>query len=137
MFITAILYPGKRMSLTAQTRENAANLLYDKYKEITEQYPLLKNEMFKPKKSKDTFELQFTNGSIIDSLANSQTSKGNRRHELKIEESALVDNITFEDALKPIVEIGRTTKGQMGIISPFELNQKIDFFTTSGFRRKF
>ena len=93
--------------------------------------------MFKPKKSKDTFELQFTNGSIIDSLANAQTSKGNRRHEIKIEESALVDNITFEDALKPIVEIGRTTKGQMGISSPFELNQKIDFFTTSGFRRKF
>lgn len=137
MFISAILYPGKRMSLTAQTRENAANLLKDKYKEITEQYPLLKNEMFRPKQSKDSFELQFTNGSVIDSMANSQSSKGNRRHELKIEESALVDNLTFEDALKPIVEIGRTTKGQMGISSPFELNQKIDFFTTSGFRRKF
>lgn len=137
MFVTAILYPGIKMALTAQTRENAASLLKDKYDEITEQYPLLKNEMFKPKKSKDNFELQFTNGSRIDSLANSQSSKGQRRNGIKVEEAALVDNLTFEDALKPIVEVGRTTKGNLGVVDPLELNQKIDFFTTSGFRRKF
>lgn len=119
------------MSLTAQTKENAAALLNDKYQEIIKQYPLLKNEMYKPKASKDKFELKFINGSRIDSLANAQSSKGQRRNRIQIEESALLDNVTFEDALKPIVEIGRTTVGKLGIINPMELNQNINFFTTS------
>lgn len=134
MFIIAVLYPGITMSLTAQTKANAAELLKDKYDEITRQYPLLKNEMLKPRISKDDFELSFVNGSRIDVLANAQTSKGQRRNRIQIEESALIDNITFEDALKPIVEIGRTTNGKLGVVDPLELNQQINFFTTSGFR---
>lgn len=133
MFVIAILYPGITMSLTAQTRENAAKLLKDKYDEITKQYPLLKNEMLKPKISRDIFELEFVNGSKIDNLANAQSSKGTRRNRIQIEESALIDNDLFEDALKPIVEIGRMTVGS-GIVNPLELNQQINFFTTSGFR---
>ena len=43
-----------------------------------------------------------------------------------------IHNYTFEDALKPIVEIGRTTQGKLGTINPLELNQQINFFTTSG-----
>ena len=134
MFIIAVLYPGITMALTAQTKANAAKLLKDKYDEITRQYPLLKNEMLKPRVSKDDFELSFTNGSRIDVLANAQTSKGQRRNRIQIEESALIDNTTFEDALKPIVEIGRTTQGKLGVPDPQELNQSINFFTTSGFR---
>lgn len=133
-FLVAILYPGITIALSAQTKANAAELLKDKYDEITRQYPLLKNEMYKPKASKDDFELKFTNGSRIDVLANAQTSKGQRRNRIQIEESALIDNYTFEDALKPIVEIGRTTTGKLGMVDPLELNQKIDFYTTSGFR---
>lgn len=135
MFIIAILYPGITMSLTAQTKANAAELLKDKYTEITRQYPLMKNEMFKPRIAKDDFELNFVNGSRIDVLANAQQSKGQRRNRIQIEESALLDNQTFEDALKPIVEIGRTTKGKLGVIDPQELNQSISFYTTAGFRR--
>ena len=134
MFIIAILYPGITMSLTAQTKANAAELLKDKYDEITRQFPLLKNEMYKPRVAKDDFELTFVNGSRIDVLANAQTSKGQRRNRIQIEESALLDAEVFDDALKPIVEIGRTTKGKLGIIDPLELNQQINFFTTSGFR---
>lgn len=134
MFIIAVLYPGITMSLTAQTKANAAELLKDKYDEITRQFPLLKNEMYKPRIAKDDFELNFVNGSRIDVLANAQTSKGQRRNRIQIEESALIDAQTFDDALKPIVEIGRTTRGKLGIIDPLELNQQINFFTTSGFR---
>lgn len=132
MFVIAILYPGITMSLTAQTKANAAELLKDKYDEITRQYPWFKNEMLKPRIAKDDFELTFTNGSRIDVLANAQSSKGQRRNRIQIEESALIDNYTFEDALRPIVEIGRTTQGSLGIADPQELNQQINFFTTSG-----
>ena len=132
MIILAILYPGITMALTAQTKANAAELLKDKYDEIMRQYPLLKNEILKVRQSKDDFELTFVNGSRIDVLANAQSSKGQRRNKIQIEESALIDNYTFEDALKPIVEIGRTTQGKLGTINPLELNQQINFFTTSG-----
>ena len=136
MFIIAILYPGVTLAMTAQTKANAAELLKDKYDEITRQYPLLKNEMYKPKVMKDDFELRFTNGSRIDVLANAQSSKGQRRNRIQIEESALIDNETYEDALKPIVEVGRTTCGKLGVQDPQELNQCVNFFTSSGFRRK-
>ena len=142
MIILAILYPGITMALTAQTKANAAEkdavkknvlkLLKDKYDEIMRQYPLLKNEILKVRQAKDDFELTFVNGSRIDVLANAQSSKGQRRNKIQIEESALIDNYTFEDALKPIVEIGRTTQGKLGTINPLELNQQINFFTTSG-----
>lgn len=134
MFIAAILYPGIQLSMTAQTKGTAADLLQDKYNDIMSKYPLLKNEAYKPKKSKDDFELVFINGSRIDVLANAQQSKGQRRHRMMIEESALLNNEVYEDALKPIVEIGRPTVGTSGMVDPMELNQKNDFFTTSGFR---
>lgn len=122
------------MAMTAQTKANAAELLKDKYDEITRQYPWFKNEILKVRSAKDDFELTFVNGSRIDVLANAQTSKGQRRNRIQIEESALIDNYTFEDALKPIVEIGRTTQGKLGTTDPMEINQAISFFTTSGFR---
>ena len=74
------------------------------------------------------------NGARIDVLANSQNSKGQRRKRINIEESALLDAATFDDALKPIVEVSRYTCGKLAIVNPEELNQQIHFFTTPGWR---
>lgn len=132
--LACMLFPNMEIALTAQTKQNSAELLKSKFDEICKQYPLIKNEVIQTKFSKDDAEILFANGSKLDTLANSQTSKGQRRRRIQIEESALLDNILFEDALEPIVEIGRSTVGGLGIINPEELNQQINFFTTSGFR---
>lgn len=132
--LCCMLFPGIEIALTAQTKQNAASMLEAKYNEICKQYPLIKNEIIKPNFSKDTAYIPFVNGSSLDILANSQQSKGQRRRRLAIEEAALLDNVTFEDALEPIVEVGRATVGELGVINPEELNQQINFFTTSGFR---
>lgn len=135
MFIVAILFPGIELALTAQTKENAAELLKDKTNEILKYYPMIHNELLeKPRFSKGDAEVKFLNGSRIDILANAQSSKGQRRKRIKIEESALLDDVTFQDALKPIVEVPRYTVGKLAIPDPQELNQQIHFFTTSGFR---
>ena len=42
-FIVAILYPGITISVTAQTRENSAALLEDKFNAIISDFPLLEN----------------------------------------------------------------------------------------------
>ncbi len=134
MFIVAIRYPNIELSLTAQTKENAALLLKDKYNEIVRYYPFMENEIIKSSFSKGDALIVFLNGSKIDNLANAQSSKGQRRKRINIEESALMDNVTFEDALKPIVEVGRLTCGKLAIQNPEELNQQIHFFTTPSYR---
>ena len=132
MFVVAIRFPAIELALTAQTKENAAEILKDKCQEILKHFPMLNNEVFDKKFSKGDAEVLFVNGSRIDILANSQTSKGQRRKRINIEESALLDDTTFQDALKPIVEVSRYTTGKLGIVNPEELNQQINFFSTSG-----
>lgn len=140
MFIVAIRYPDIELALTAQTKENAAELLKDKTNEIIKYYPLLENELIGgtlksgTRFSKNDAEVNFKSGARIDILANAQTSKGQRRKRMNIEESALLDNAMFQDALQPIVEVPRYTIGKLGVVNPEELNQQINFFTTSGFR---
>ncbi len=133
-FIAAILFPGITLSVTAQTRENSASLLEDKYNEIIEDFPLLSNEIEKYRFSKNDALIKFKNKSTITNLANAQSSKGRRRHRIKIEESALLNNALYEDALEPIVEVPRTTASSLAIIDPEEMNFQIHYFTTSGFR---
>jgi hypothetical protein len=67
MFLICMFYPGVELALTAQTKQNAAELLKAKYHEIIKHYPILKNEiMGTPKFSKDDAELNFLNGSRLD-----------------------------------------------------------------------
>ena len=121
------------IALTAQTKENAAELLTEKWSELTLYYPWFLNEVVKYKSSKNDVEILFKNGSSLTVLANAQTSKGKRRKRIYIEESALLNDELFQDALAPIVEVGRTTCGKLGIVDPTELNHQISFFSTSGY----
>lgn len=135
MVVVAILFPNIELALSAQTKENAADLLEAKWNEITKHYPLLLNELAdKPKFSKGNAFIKFRNDSTIDAIANAQSTKGQRRRRLKIEESALLNNELFQDALEPVTEVPRLTIGKLGIVDPMELNQQIHFFTTAGFK---
>jgi ribonucleoside-diphosphate reductase alpha chain len=135
MYLISMFYAGIELALTAQTKQNAAELLKAKYYEITKHFPILKNEIYgNPKFSKDDAELNFVNGSRMDILANSPSSKGQRRHRINEEESALVDKVTFDDSIAPIVEVPRYTCGKLSIVDPLELNGSISYFTTAGFR---
>lgn len=133
--LACIFYPEITISLTAQTKDNSSELVKDKFNEIIRFYPMLKNEIDgKPNFSKGNAEIRFKSGAILDNLANSQTSKGQRRKRMNIEESALIDNETFLDALLPIVEVPRVCVGRYSIVDPEEINQQINFFTTAGFK---
>ena len=129
-----IFFPEISISLSAQTKENAADLLKDKYNEIIRFYPMLKNEIEKANFAKGDALIVFKSGARLDNLANAQSSKGQRRKRMNMEESALIDNDTFLDALLPIVEVPRVCVGEYSITDPEELNQQINFFTTAGFK---
>lgn len=135
MELVGVFFPGIETALTAQSKENAAELLRDKHLEIMKHFPMLENEVRgKPRFSKNDAEINFKSDSRIDNLANSNTSKGQRRKRISIEEAALLNDALFQDCLRPIVEIGRSTVGKLAVTDPCELNQQINFFTTSGFR---
>jgi hypothetical protein len=140
MFIVAIRFSDITLALTAQTKENAAELLKDKTLEIIKFYPMLENELMGgtiksgTSFSKNDAEVRFKSGGRIDVLANAQQSKGQRRKRINIEESALLNDVLYQDVLKPIPEVPRYTIGKLAVVNPEELNQQINFFTTSGFR---
>lgn len=135
MVHAAIFHPDIEISMTAQTRENAAKLVDEKFREILKFYPLIQNEIQgRPSFSKDSVEIVFTSGGRIDVMANAQSSKGARRKRINCEESALLNNALFEDVLEPIVNVPRRTIGKEAMINPEELNGQINFMTTSWFR---
>lgn len=132
--LTCVFFPEITISLSAQTKENSADLLKDKYNEIIRFYPMLKNEISKVNFAKGDALVVFKNGARLDNLANAQSSKGQRRKRINMEESALINNDTFLDALLPIVEVPRVCVGKYSIVDPEELNQMINYFTTAGYR---
>ena len=133
-FLTCIFYPNVRLSMSAQTKENAAQILSDKYNDIITFWPILANEVAKTSFSKNSAVITFKNGSVFDILANAQSSKGTRRHRINIEEEALVNEELYQDVLEPIPNMGRPTCGMSAIVSPTELNHQINFLTTAGYR---
>lgn len=134
IYHTAIHFPDITISMSAQTRENAASISEEKHNEIIKFFPLLKNEIGKASFTKDSVEVVFTSGGIYSILANSQHSKGQRRRRLNIEESALLNNELFKDALEPVANVPRRTIGKRSTVNPYELNGMINFLTTSGYR---
>lgn len=125
-------YPGITMSVLASTKQSAIEIWEDKHNEVVEWFPYIGDSIKSANFSKDRGKVVFVNGSSIDNLANSQQSKGKRRRRGGVEEDNLVDKDTFEDAIKPIFNIGRRT--MTGIEDPEELNGQINRFTTSGYK---
>lgn len=98
LILKGIMYPGIRLSVTAESKEQASNILKDKYAELVDEwYPFLKNEILKVQFGKDTGMIEFQNGSKIDVIGAIQTSKGLRRHQGSLEESARMNNYLFKD----------------------------------------
>ena len=113
MYLVGMRFPDIELALTAQTKENAAELLKDKTLEILKYYPMLENELeggsikTGTRFSKNDAEIRLKSGAKIDVLANAQTSKGQRRKRINIEEAALLNDVLFQDCIKPIPEVPR------------------------------
>jgi len=134
LYVVAILFPDSNLSMSAQTREASARLIKEKHLEIKKYYPLIACDIVKENFSKDSAEIIFTSGSKIDNLANNQASKGLRRHRLNMEESSLINDLVFQDALEPIPNVPRRTIGKESLINPDELSGQIHFLTTAYFK---
>lgn len=84
IYHTCIFFPDITTAMSAQTRENAASISEEKHNEIIRWFPLMKNEITKSSFSKDSVEVIFVSGGIYSVLANSQSTKGQRKRRLNI-----------------------------------------------------
>ncbi|AEB77391.1 hypothetical protein ADU80_00180 (plasmid) [Clostridium botulinum] len=134
IYHTCVFFPDITIAMSAQSKENASSISEEKHKEILKWFPLLKNEVAEAHFTKNSTEVIFQSGAIYSILANAQTSKGQRKRRLNIEESALLNNALFKDCLEPVVNVPRRTVGTRATVNPCELNGMINFLTTSGYR---
>lgn len=132
LYHTAICFPGITLAITASTKESAVKIWKEKHDEILSFYPSIADEIRSQSFAKDNGKVEFQNSSVIDNLANAQSSKGLRRRRGSLEESALISKDLYEDAIEPVFNVPRTTMN--GEIDPTELNGQINRFSTSGYK---
>ena len=135
-FHTSIFYPDNTIALTAQTLQNASSLVKDKFSEIMRFYPMLKKETYEKQNrfADNLSEVYWKSGAKIDTLANAQSSKGQRRKRIVVEEACQMSASVFADCIEPICNIPRRSIGRLAIPNPLELHGQINFFTTSWYR---
>lgn len=94
LMLKAILYPGTHAAVTSGGKEQAASITIAKVEEICRLLPALNNEIKwgrgQSKKSKDNVSYLFKNGSSIDILAARESSRGQRRHCIVVEEASKI-----------------------------------------------
>ena len=140
LMLKAILYPGTQAAVTTGGKEQAASITIAKIEEICKLIPALSKEINwargQSKKSKDSVKYIFKNGSYIDILAARESSRGQRRNCIVIEESILMDGDALNEIIIPTTNIDRLLPD--GSKHPEELvNKSQTFITTAGWKNSF
>ncbi|ALA47835.1 putative protein YonF [Brevibacillus phage Sundance] len=136
-YIECILYPNIKIMITAPQKQMASQIAQQNIEEIWKYVPILKNELRQIRFEKDYTRLIFHNGSVLDVVANSESSRGLRRHGLSVEEiiHERFDEENFNTVLLPIMANNR--RPAYGEEDPYELHKKITVVTTAGTKQSF
>ena len=140
LMLKAILYPGTQAAVTTGGKEQAASITIAKIEEICKLVPPLSNEINwargQSRKSKDNVKYIFKNGSSIDILAARESSRGQRRNCIVVEEAILMDGDALNNIIIPTTNIDRLLSD--GTTNPKELvNKSQTFITTAGWKNSF
>ncbi|MGG4105160.1 DNA-packaging protein [Paenibacillus lautus] len=136
-YIECTLYPNSKIMITAPQKQMASQIAQQNIEAIWGFMPILKNELRDIRFEKDYTKLIFHNGSVLDVVANSESSRGLRRTGLSVEEiiHERFDEENFNSVLLPIM--ANTRFSPYGGEDPFELHKKITILTTAGTKQSF
>src|SRR5690554_537134 len=136
-YIECILYPNSKVMLTAPQKMMASSIAQANIESIWSFMPILKNEVKSYKFERDYTKLYFHNGSILDVVANSESSRGQRRTCLAVEEiiHEKFNEENFNTVILPIMSNERFPA--CGGKDPYELHKKICIATTAGQKQSF
>lgn len=123
--------------ITAPQKQMAAQIAQQNIESIWGFMPILKNELRDIRFEKDYTKLIFHNGSVLDVVANSESSRGLRRTGLSVEEiiHERFDEENFNTVVMPIM--ANTRFSPFGGEDPYELHKKITIVTTAGTKQSF
>lgn len=136
-YIECILYPNSKIMLTAPTKMMASSIAQANIESIWSFIPILKDEVKKIRFERDYTKLYFNNGSTLDVVANSESSRGQRRTSLAVEEviHEKFSEENFNTVILPIMANNRFPA--CGGEDPYELHKKIAIVTTAGQKQSF
>ena len=140
LMLRCILYPGCELFITTGGKEQAASITVAKIDEICRLIPALNNEINwdrgVSKKSKDSVEYVFKNGSKINILAARESSRGQRRTGGLMEECVLIDQNALNEIIIPTTNVDRRLPD--GSRHPEEVvNKSQIYITTAGYKNSF
>lgn len=135
--VRSILYPGVHLFVTSGGKEQGASILQEKISLICEMIPSFKKEIDwgrgKTLIGKDKVKYVFTNGSVLDNLAASEKTRGQRRHGGVMEECVGIDDNILREVIIPVMAIPR--RAQDGTMHEEEpVNKSQVYITTAGYK---
>ena len=140
LFIRCILYPNSHLFVTTGGKEQAASITIAKIDEICHLIPALESEINwdrgVSKKSKNDVKYIFKNGSVIDILAASERSRGQRRTGGVMEECVSIDQTILNEVIIPTTNVDRLLSD--GTRHKEEkVNKSQVYITTAGWKNSF
>jgi hypothetical protein len=131
------MYPDIKLMITAPQKQMASQISQQNIESIWNFLPLLKHEVRVIRFEKDYTKLIFHNGSVLDVVANSESSRGLRRHGLSVEEiiHERFDEENFNTVLLPILANNRIAS--CGGEDPNEMHKPTTIVTTAGTKQSF
>lgn len=131
--LECILYPNTKLAIAATTKGQSGAILEAKVTEILNLLPILKFEVRKVEKIKDSFTVYFKNGSQMQNLAAKQSSRGMRFTGVTLEEIIEGDPDIIQEVILPTLAIQR--RAANGRFNPDEtITQQKICVTTAGYK---
>lgn len=142
LFLQCVFIPGRKVFITANTKQQAAQITKEKIYEIYDHWPLLKKEIIGWELSeypgnfgRDYVRLHFRNKSVLDVVLAGDAARGGRRHAGLIDEVRDADEDAINRVVIPLVNVSRRLPDNT--VNDREINQQIVFTTSAGSKTSF
>lgn len=136
-YLRAVFNPGIQLCIVADVKKTVIATAKQKFDEIFRHWPLLERELKTRsddgeqglKKSNDYYEIKLKNGSVLTVIAK-DSSRGLREHGILFEESALIDEVSHNEVLIPMMNVDRREPN--GAVNNEAPNGQSVYITTAG-----
>lgn len=137
LYLRCIFYPKIKLTVTAPQKQMASGISQANIESIWDFFPILKREVKEIRFEKDYTRLTFWNGSRLDCIALSESSRGLRRNGLSVEEiiHERFDKDVLNSVIMPILANNRLA--MCGGECPFEIPKPVAFVTTAGAKQSY
>lgn len=144
--IKCILYPGSRIFVASAGKEQSASILSSKVQEICRLIPAFEREIIwdvrgsqgkaRTRNTKDSVIYTFRNGSSLENVAMTESTRGQRFTSGVLEECASMDQDKLNEIILPTLNVSRNVPGY-GVDENEIANQSAVYITTAGYKGTF